>query len=386
MFPEKTVIIGGGIVGLTTAVVLKAKAQIHDTEADVIVLEKETLGSGSTLRAGCGLRTVYKHPTNIRLAQAGIQFWNGSNHLLDSAVNFRQNGYLFLTDRDDTDALFSTESERQQLYGLQSSHDAGSNTSYTETQLNRDNYQSVLFAENAGVSSPRQMVDALEMTAESAGVDIQTDTTVTELTDDAETVSITTNSSGTIHANAAVNATGAWARQLAKTVDVTLPIVPQRRRLSVLDQTVSPGEPLTVDVDTGVYFLPDADGVVHAGGHFAQQENTHTLNNSDGFSNRIDPAWNRQFKNKGGRLWDQLAESKITESWTGMYAMTPSRRPIIDRVGNIVHVSGFSGHGIMQAPGAAQIVSTLLGGGTPSLTHTAALAHDRDEIPPDIQF
>lgn len=385
MLPRETTIIGGGIVGLLTAVRLKRAARTADSDTAVTVLEQGTLGAGSTLRAGCGLRTVYRYPTNVRLAKASLEFWKQSDQLLADGITVRPNGYLFLTGEDTRDRQLRREAQRQRHYGLESAYASPPSEAHSQLALSYDNYESTLFAGNAAVANPLQMVNSIVKTARDYGVTIHAGTTVTDITDTHDGVTLQTDTMGELSTDTAVNATGAWASQLAKTTGVELPISPQCRRLAVLDKTVSPDEPLTVDIDTGVYFLPDENGVVHAGGHFGGNQSINP-NDPAAFADTLSTHWKERFRRLGDRVWTGLADATVDQGWTGLYATTPSRRPIIDRIGNVVHVTGFSGHGIMQAPGAARVTTALLANETPTVCDPASLAHDRPVRPPDIQF
>ena len=58
----KTVIIGGGIIGLSIAYNLAKLG-----EEDIVVLEKSYLGNGSTFRCGTGIRQQFGDEANIRM-------------------------------------------------------------------------------------------------------------------------------------------------------------------------------------------------------------------------------------------------------------------------------------------------------------------------------
>ena len=385
MLPRSTAIVGGGIVGLTTAVVLNRAAQRRDSQTSIVVLERGELGAGSTLRAGCGLRPVYQYPVNVELARAGLGFWRQSDEKLTETIDFRENGYLFLTDEQSSRQVLHREARRQHQHGFDSVYDDPPSTVHAELGLNYDNYTASMFASDAALSSPSQMIAALSETAREEGVQLHTNTPVANIDTSGQAVTIQTPNRGRFAAERVVNATGAWAGELAAMVGLELPVAPKRRRLSVLDRSVSPDQPLTVDIDTGVYLLADQAGVVHAGGHFGTDD-TWDPDSPGAFSDALTDHWRARLRRRGGRLWDGLADARVTDSWTGLYAMTPSNRPIIDRQGDVVHATGFSGHGIMQAPGAARIIVSLLAGERPSLCDPAALRHDRATQSPDIQF
>lgn len=380
MWPEEMLIIGGGVIGLTSAVVLARRAHADGDDPAITLLERAgTVGAGSTTRAGCGLRTVYSYPTNVRLAGAGLRFWENAPSLLGTGIEFRRNGYQFLADSSATRRLFRQEAARQRSYGFPATYT-------TDPELAPpaigSGYRSGLHSPVAALASPAAIVDGLAATARRLGVDIRTDTAVTGLTETGDTVRVETEA-GRFDPSVVVNAAGAWAPELADMIGVSLPVTPRRRRLATVSAEIPADTPLTVDVDTGVYVLPAADGRTHVGGNLLGDER-YEPGDPAAFSEGIDPEWVAELRRVGGRLWPALTDVSVTESWTGLYAMTPSRRPIIDRIGDTIHATGFSGHGIMQAPGVAQVIADLVTGESPELA--GALAHDRPVQPPDIQF
>jgi sarcosine oxidase subunit beta len=64
------IVIGGGVVGLSIA--------YHLTRLgcrDVIVLDRESIGSGSTSKCPGGIRQQFATETNIRLSMEGVKFF-----------------------------------------------------------------------------------------------------------------------------------------------------------------------------------------------------------------------------------------------------------------------------------------------------------------------
>ncbi|HYG68612.1 MAG TPA: FAD-dependent oxidoreductase, partial [Anaeromyxobacteraceae bacterium] len=91
--PERAdvVIIGGGIMGLSTAYELTRRGI-----KDVLVLEQGYLTSGASGRNGGGIRAQWTTPTMIRLAKRSLELCN--RFAVDMGINvwFRRGGYLFL--------------------------------------------------------------------------------------------------------------------------------------------------------------------------------------------------------------------------------------------------------------------------------------------------
>jgi len=69
----------------------------------------------------------------------------------------------------------------------------------------------------------------------------------------------------------------------------------------------------------------------------------------------------------------------VKTGWAGFYEDTPDRHPIlgmVDEVPGFVCAAGFSGHGLMHAPAAGEIIAQLICGEAPSVDVTA-LRFDR---------
>src|SRR5512138_3405243 len=87
------VIIGGGIMGVSTAYQL-AGAGV----ADVVLLDAEALGAGSTSKAAGGLRAQFSDTLNIRLASRSLRTFETFGEQFGQEIDFRQVGYLFRLD------------------------------------------------------------------------------------------------------------------------------------------------------------------------------------------------------------------------------------------------------------------------------------------------
>jgi sarcosine oxidase subunit beta len=72
----EVIIIGGGILGVSTAYYLAVKGQ-----KNIVLLEKDFLAEGSTGLSVGGFRQQFSHPANILLSQESVQIFK----------NFQQN-------------------------------------------------------------------------------------------------------------------------------------------------------------------------------------------------------------------------------------------------------------------------------------------------------
>ena len=109
----EVVIIGGGVIGCSIAYHL-AKLGCRD----VIILEKDSVGSGSTGKCPGGIRQQFSTEVNIKLSIESIKFFECFEEETGYAADFRQNGYLMLAASGDEMELFRQNVALQRNLGL----------------------------------------------------------------------------------------------------------------------------------------------------------------------------------------------------------------------------------------------------------------------------
>src|SRR5919201_280860 len=85
------VVIGGGVVGCSIAYHLARRGQ-----RDVVVLERETVGSGTTSKAAGGIRLQFPTETEIRFSIESIRVFDHFADEFGVDIGYRRIGYLFL--------------------------------------------------------------------------------------------------------------------------------------------------------------------------------------------------------------------------------------------------------------------------------------------------
>src|SRR6478752_2083560 len=90
------VIVGGGVVGVSAAF------HLAEAGAQVVLLERDQLGSGSTSKAAGGVRTQFSDPLNIRIAERSLAAFKDFATRPGWDIGLHAVGYLF---------LFSTEEQ-----------------------------------------------------------------------------------------------------------------------------------------------------------------------------------------------------------------------------------------------------------------------------------
>src|SRR5712692_5378332 len=89
------VVIGGGVVGCSIAYHLARRGV-----RDVVVLERETVGSGTTSKAAGGIRAQFPTETEIRFSLESLRVFASFKEEFGVDPGFRRIGYLFLVSDD----------------------------------------------------------------------------------------------------------------------------------------------------------------------------------------------------------------------------------------------------------------------------------------------
>src|SRR5439155_6902305 len=81
---------GGGVMGCALTY------QLAKRGVDVVLLERETLGSQSTGKCAGGVRQQFSMEANVRLQRMSVRMFEDFERETGHAADFRQIGYLFL--------------------------------------------------------------------------------------------------------------------------------------------------------------------------------------------------------------------------------------------------------------------------------------------------
>lgn len=368
------VIIGGGIIGCATAYYLRQ----HDV--DVTVCEQNRIGHGSTPRAGGGIRAQFTTPVSISLSRVSIETWTQFSEQFNTDINYRRNGYLYLAREDDTANAIRANVEIHNDHGVPTEFlEPEAVTEYC-SGIHTDNYVGATYCPTDGYADTERALQGFAIQAAHHGADIHIGRTVTDVKTTGQRVTGVETDTGSIDADYVVNAAGAWAKHVGRLADIDLPITPERRQLIVVEPKtpVEANAPFVTDLDTGAYFRPETNTLAYAGGHFTDES---AEANPDTFDRHYDAAWADVVIEKARDVASYFGENtRITQGWAGLYAMTPDHHPIIEEVRpGFITAAGFSGHGFMQSPATGQVVTELIVDGSASLFDISQLTSDRFE-------
>ena len=262
------IVIGGGIVGLSSAYALAQRG------ASVRLFEKGSLGMGSTARSAGGIRSQFETPVNVALSLASKRVWNEFEERFGVDIGYRKTGYLFLARSEAVAGTFRENVRMQQRLGADSEFLDPAEAGEICEGLITEQFVAATYNGDDGFADPNLAVQGYAGAAREAGVDIRTGTAVTGLLTDGDAVVGVETAEERHDAEFVVNAGGPCAREIGAMAGVDLPIHPRRRQIAVVDATrpVPEDDPLTIDLETGSYFRPEREGAALVGGHFDDED------------------------------------------------------------------------------------------------------------------
>ncbi|MBL9022694.1 MAG: FAD-binding oxidoreductase [Myxococcales bacterium] len=349
------VIIGGGIMGLSTAYNL---AKNHGVR-DIVVVEKSYLCSGASGRNGGGVRAQFSSETNVRLMQESLRICRTFAGEMKINVWFRQGGYLFLV-RDDKG--------RQALEGsVKVQNECGHPTRLLTPkeaqrivpELDLEGVVAASYNPEDAVVFPWPFVWGYARGAEELGVEIATFTDVLGFETKGNRIEAVVTSKGKIKTSRVVNACGAWSPGIAKMLGVELPNKPHRHEICSSEPLKPWLTPLVADLSNGLYFSQSTRGEIVGG-----------ISNEDvpeGVDQRSSHAFLALYARALVKTAPILGSVKVLRQWAGCYDLTPDQNPIVgqvDEVEDFFQASGFMGHGFMMAPVIGRLLAQHIAEGT----------------------
>ena len=368
MQTAEVVIIGGGIVGSSIA--------WHLTTAgckSVLVIERESAqGKGSTGKSMGGVRAQFSTPINIQMSLYSIPFYARFEEELGHPSGYRDQGYLFVATRDSHLGYLHANLERQKALGLKTVRmlEAAEIRSMLP-ELRSDDIVGGSFCSTDGFVDPHSAMTGFMARASEQGAMLWKKTGITAIATDSGGIREVETTRGRVATRTVVNASGAWAAQVAKLVGVDLPVEPLRRMLVPSEpfDDFPHSSPMVIDMSNGFHFRPEGRGFLLA---WNDPEET------SGYKTDVEPEFIEKILTRAANRVPVFENLPVNpkRAWAGLYEMTPDHHAILGPVPGVPGfflANGFSGHGVMHAPATGKILADLILKGKTSVVNDASV-------------
>ena len=362
------IIIGGGIMGSSTAYHLKQA----DSNLNIVVIEKDlAYEKASTTLSMVNIRIQFSLKENVQISQYALDVLDNFNEAMGvngkkPEIFFKKEGNLILVDK-------KGEASARKAYQMQK--DMGCHVEWWSPEKvkeaypiyeNLDGIVGATFGPDDGHFDAYALLMGYKSKAISLGVEYVQDEVVELITDELTEGSgvfnkkisgVRTASGESALSSHVVNCTGAWATQLLKSVDIDLPMNPIKRQVFAVEPEFKVEYPLPLTfLPSGFYFRTETGGLLLMG--FSMKEDP------VGF----DFSWD---ESRFERLWEELynfapvyESLKLVKGWAGLYAVS-----LLDEnaflgewpeLKGLYLANGFSGHGLQQGPAVGRYITELI--------------------------
>lgn len=395
------VIVGGGIIGLSTALFLAGEG------LSVVVCEKGQFAGEQSSRNWGWVRRMGRDPRELPLIVEAMRLWEKMSELVGRDVGFRRTGILYLCEGESDVEHQLAWLERAGSYALDSRIVSGQALGALLPGATRS-FAAGLYTPSDGRAEPQEAAPAIGEAAARAGAVLLDNCAVREIESEAGRISGVVTERGFIATRNVVIAGGIWSTLLCRALGLRLPQLGVRS--SVLRTGPVEGGPEGAAWGPRFAYRKRLDGgyTIADGGrnlheivpdsfrYFAdflpvlglEWRNLRLRVSSSLFGGvhgasrspalpyeevrTLDPApLRRQLDRAYGAvkaLFPVFDGVPVVQRWAGLIDATPDAIPVISPVlsrPGLVIATGFSGHGFGIAPGAGRLAADIVLGRTP---------------------
>ncbi|WP_417428990.1 GcvT family protein [Kiloniella sp.] len=258
----RIVVIGGGIVGTSTAYHLGKMGY-----SDTILIERGKLTSGTTFHAA-GLVGQLRSNANItQLLGYSVDLYKNLEKETEQATGWKMNGGLRLACNEERWTEVKRQATTAHSFGLDMQLLTPKEAQELWPMMTIDDVVGAAFLPTDGQANPSDITLSLAKGARMNGVSIFEDTEVLDVeVEDGKVVAVVT-SKGRIVCDKVVNCCGQWARQEAKKVGVNVPLVSVEHQFMITEKIegITSDLPTLRDPDRLTYYKEDVGGLVMGG-------------------------------------------------------------------------------------------------------------------------
>ena len=362
---SKIIIIGGGIIGCSTAYHLAQMGQ------EVLLLEKAQLTSGSTWHAA-GLVGQSRSNANItQLLGYSIDLYDKLEAETGLATGWKMNGGLRLACNDERWTEVRRQATTARSFGLDMQLLSPQEAQDLWPLMDIDDVIGAAFLPSDGQANPADITQALAKGARAKGAKLVENSPVNEiLTEKGQIIGVRTPQ-GDITCEKLVLCCGQWTRELAKTIGVTVPLVSVEHQYMVTESFGVPSNlPTLRDPDRLTYYKEEVGGLVMGG---------YERNGIPWAENGIPDPFDFQLLESNFDHFEQLVElalprvpalqtAGIKQLINGPESFTPDGNFILGEapeMSNVFIGAGFNAYGIAAGGGAGMALAEWVANGAP---------------------
>nr|WP_224012197.1 MULTISPECIES: FAD-binding oxidoreductase [Paraburkholderia] len=353
------VVIGAGVIGSSVAFQL-AKLGAKN----VLVLDRGTIGAGTTSQSSGILRTHYSVKENVELALKSWDVFNNFSAYLgdeEASCGLVKCGYMIVASEGDKLEPLRASLDQQKAQGVplelldaKAAHELLPIARFDDAAL-------IGYEPEAGFADAYLVATSFARAARRGGVTIRENVSVNKILFEGNRVVGVSTSAGDFAAGTVISTQNIWTPELAGWTGRDLPVMPERHAVLALE----------CDAAKYTFSMPVFKDLASPGMLYYRSYGGSQMLVSEGIvGEKLGAAETEQ----GDIPMDYVVEvgaqvaerfpayetAGIASSWTGVYDVTPDWNPVLGRLPGIeglVVGYGFSGHGFKLSPTVGRVLA-----------------------------
>jgi glycine/D-amino acid oxidase-like deaminating enzyme len=356
------VVIGGGLMGCSIA------CNLADLGAEnVVVLERGELASGGTGKSCAIVRTHYSIRANLMHAVESLRILENMQEHFGGDSGFRRTGYLIVgpeEQRKTMESVFRMQNEQ----GIETAVLTPAEATALHPFVHCDAADVLGYDAAAGYCDPHLTTMSFARRAIDLGVTIHMNSPVTSIRANGRYEIETAR--GRLETETVVLAAGPWTAEIAEQLGIALAYQPTLHRVVTLqgEQPYPVDLPILKDLHSSskIYVRPASHGEALVG----TGDMGVPVGVDDPVPEQDDHEHVAELAPQVDRLMPAFANARLSQSWTGLYDVTPDWSPLVGPIDGLDHcfvAVGFSGHGFKLAPTIGQALASVIVGREPAV-------------------
>ena len=343
----RVAIIGGGVMGLSTAYYLAKMG------AEVTVFEQRYLLYGASGRNSGGITPMIDRKELIPFAVKSLELYDTLPGEVDFNFLFRKDGYIKVVANDDDAEKLRKDVRMQNELGVKSRIIDPEEVREFVPDFNTSAITLASYCRESGVIFPWPVVWGLAKGCRELGVEIRDQTRVDGIVVDHGVRGVKVGDE-TFKAEVVVNAAGAWSNEVSRMAGVELNNRVIKEEICVTESIKPYLDPYIFDVTYGVYLSQSARGEI-VGGIVGSE--------TDELSTKSTLEFAMRYARRATQLIPMLKGLAMLRQWAGVYDEGKDGLPVVGftELDGFVQANGLGVHkGMIIAPAMGRELAKLI--------------------------
>lgn len=348
------VIIGGGVMGASTAWNLKKRGA-----GKIVLLERDNIATGATAKSSAVVRTHYTHPVLAKMALHARKTFEHFDEIVGGECGFHNTGFVAISAPGDEQTARNIVAMNNEV-GIDAQVLTPDELHALEPRLDvSSEFTGVAAWEpKSGYADPYLTAQSFAAAARGMGVEIQVGSNARAIRANGHVTGVETDR-GIIETETVIVAAGYRTRDLVAPFGFDAPLTPVRHTMAVVQRAREYGadHPMVSDRVFGVYARPDVGGMTLVGTTAPYDgEVDYAVENE----RPADEAHIHNQVERYLRRWPSQHAASLREGFSGVYDCSADLQPLLGPIPNVegIYIAcGFSGHGFKLSPVVGELLA-----------------------------